>query len=311
MSNPSPLLSVIIVNWNGREPLRLCLASLFRHEAAIDMEVIVADNASSDGSVAMLRETFPAVRVIENGENLGFGAGNNRAIAQAKGEYLLFCNPDMEFIEPGLQRMLDHMAAHPGTGIAGCRVENPDGSFMKPCRRGYPDPRTAFFFASGLLRLFPRHPRIGKYYCAGAPEDATMPVDAISGSFMLARAAALKKAGPFCEEYFMYVEDVELCKRVREAGYTVDYAPLMRVRHHGGRCVAKMPRRTVFYHYQMTRSHLVLYRNDGTLSPAVFWLIVLRYLAISLLNGNPRLNEHLREFFAIRDGKRTEAMRRI
>lgn len=311
MENPKPLISVVIVNWNGREPLRACLASLYRHEKTADMEIIVSDNGSTDGSVAMLKEGFPAVRVIENGGNLGFGAGNNRALAVARGEYVLMLNPDMEFIEPGLEKIIAFMAARPAAGLVGCYVENPDGSFMRQCRRGYPDPLSAFYKASGLIRLFPRHPRIARYFYGGEPPDATMPVDAVSGSFMLARREALKKAGHFCEEYFMYVEDVDLCRNIRGAGYETLYVPLMRIRHHGGRCVAKMPRRSAFYHYHMTRSHLILYRKDGFLSALVFWAIVLRYALVSPLNGNRRLNAHLREFFAIRSGKATEAMRRL
>lgn len=311
MSTSNPALSVVIVNWNGHEPLRVCLESLYRHEKTADMEIIVSDNGSTDGSVAMLREKFPAVRVIENGENLGFGAGNNRALAVARGKYVLILNPDMEFIEPGLEKLAAFMAARPLAGLIGCRVENPDGGFMRQCRRGYPDPLTALYKASGLIHLFPRHPRIAKYFYGGEPVDAVMPVDALSGSFMLARREALKKAGHFCEEYFMYVEDVDLCRNIRAAGYETLYAPLMRIRHHNGRCVAKMPRRSAFYHYHMTRSHLVLYRKDGSLSGLVFWSIALRYIIVSLLNGNRHLNAHLREFFAIRSGKITSAMRRL
>ncbi len=311
MDTQNPILSVVIVNWNGREPLRLCLQSLHRHENTAHMEIIVSDNGSTDGSVAMLKEKFPAVRVIENGENLGFGAGNNRAIAVARGEYVLMLNPDMEFTEPGLEKLIAFMAARPTAGLIGCYIENPDGSFMRQCRRGYPDPITAFYKVSGLIRLFPRHPHIAKYFYGGQPTDAVLPVDAVSGSFMLARREALKKSGNFCEEYFMYVEDVDLCQKIRAAGYEVLYAPLMRIRHHGGRCVAKMPRRSAFYHYHMTRSHLILYRKDGSLSPLVYWTIVLRYILASLITGNRHLNAHLREFFAIRGGKVTEAMRRL
>ncbi len=311
MDTHNPILSIVIVNWNGSEPLLVCLESLHRHEDTSSMEIIVSDNASTDSSVAMLKELFPAVRIIENGENLGFGAGNNRALAVARGEYVLMLNPDMEFTEPGLKKLIGFMAARPAAGLVGCYIENPDGSFMRQCRRGYPDPLTAFYKASGLIRLFPRHRRIAKYFYGGQPEDAVLPVDAVSGSFMLARREALKKAGDFCEEYFMYVEDVDLCKKIRAAGYEVLYAPLMRIRHHGGRCVAKMPRRSAFYHYHMTRSHLVLYQKDGSLSSMVFWPIVLRYLFTSLFSGNRHLAEHLREFFAIRGGAATVAMRRL
>lgn len=311
MNNQDPILSVVIVNWNGLEPLRACLESLYRHEKTAALEIIVSDNGSTDGSVAMLKTKFPAVRVIENGENLGFGAGNNRALAVARGEFLLMLNPDMEFIEPGLEKLIAFMAARPAVGLIGCRVENPDGSFMRQCRRGYPDPLTAFYKASGLIHLFPRHPRVARYFYGGQPVDATMPVDAVSGSFMLARREALKKAGHFCEEYFMYVEDVDLCRNIRMAGCETLYVPLMRIRHHNGRCVAKMPRRSVFYHYHMTRSHLILYGKDGSLSGVVFWTIILRYILVSLLGGNRHLGANLREFHAIRSGKITVAMRRL
>lgn len=311
MDNTHPALSIVIVNWNGCEPLRVCLQSLYRYEKTAEMEIIVSDNGSADGSVAMLKKAFPAVRVIENGENLGFGAGNNRALAVARGEYVLMLNPDTEFIEPGLEKLIAFMAEHPAAGLVGCRVENPDGSFMRQCRRGYPDPLSAFYKASGLIYLFPRHPRIARYFYNGKPENDIMQVDAVSGSFMLARREALKKAGNFREEYFLYVEDVDLCRNIRKAGYEVLYVPLMRVRHYGGRCMANMPHRFAFYHYHMTRSHLVLFRKDGSLSALLFWFITLRYIILSLLSGNRHLNANLREFFAIRGGKTTEALRRL
>lgn len=312
MKTDSPVCSIIIVNWNGGSALRTCLESLRRFEDVHRLQIIVSDNGSSDGSAALVLAEFPEATLIENGRNLGFAGGNNAALRTVAAPYTLLLNPDMEFIAPGgLDAMLAFMEQNPRAGVAGCMVINADGGFMKQCRRGYPDPLTAFYKASGLIRLFPSHPRIGKYFYAGIPADRAMEVDAVSGSFMLARTEALRQAGGLCEDYFMYVEDVDLCARVRDAGWRVFYAPLMRIVHHGGACVDRRPRKNVFYHYHMTRSHIILYAKDARKNGAAwrlaFFLIVLRYAALSLVLGNGGFFGHLSEFIGLYNGKKAQA----
>ena len=306
--NKTPALSVIIVNWNGKDALRNCLQSLYKYENADGLEIIVSDNHSSDGSVDMLEREFPAVTVLENPYNLGFAGGNNTALPHAAGEFVLMLNPDMEFIGTGLEKLVAHMRENPDIGICGCTVRNADGSFMRQCRRGYPDPLTAFFKASGIAALFPGNVRMAKYFYGNRPENEPMDVDAVSGSFMLARKEALKKVGGLGDEYFMYVEDVDLCAKARKAGYRIAYLPLMEIRHHGGACVEKRPRNRIFYHYHMTRSHVVLYAKDrmenggGIGWHIAFGLVVLRYTLLSLLLANTGMLRHIAEFLDIHNG---------
>ncbi|MBI5178761.1 MAG: glycosyltransferase family 2 protein [Nitrospinae bacterium] len=300
--------SVIIVNWNGGETILNCLRSLHRFEKAGALEIIISDNGSTDGSPSAIEKEFPAARVLRNGHNHGFAGGVNRGLAHATGKYALILNPDMEFIEPGLEKLLGTLDADPAIGLCGCVVLNADGSFMKQCRRGYPDPLTALYKVTGLSALFPQSAAMAKYFYGGAPEDAPLAVDAVSGSFMLARRDALKKAGGLGEEYFMYVEDVDICKKVRQAGYRVMYLPLMKIMHHGGACVGKRERRGAFYHYHMTRSHIVLYAKDRMVAGGgigwhiAFALILLRYALLSLIHFNMKFPAHVAEFFAIHAG---------
>ncbi len=302
------LCSIIIVNWNGREALRTCLKSLERFEDLSATEVIVSDNNSSDGSIEMLHKEFPHVKIIENGANIGFAAGNNRALALAKGKYVLILNPDMEFIEPGLEKLTAYMDENPGVGACGCMVLNADSSFMRQCRRGYPDPVTAFFYVSGLLNIFPSNPRIGKYFYSHVPPDREIDVDALSGSFIVARRSILEKLGGFSEDYFMFVEDVDLCRRIRETGHSLRYLPAMKIVHHGGACFEGRKNRKLFYHYQMTRSHIIVYSKDmrrqgkSMAYIAAFILIALRYSALSVLLGNTKFFSHLVEFVSIYRG---------
>lgn len=305
----SPFCSVVIVNWNGGRALKTCLESIQRFEDFKRLQVIVSDNGSTDGSLDMLREDFSWVEVIQNNKNIGFAAGNNRGFDKAKSDFVLMLNPDMELVEPLLKKMIAHMEEKPEVGACGCMVKNHDWSFMKQCRRGYPDPLTAFFKVTGLTGLFPGNKRIGKYFYSGIPADKTMNVDAISGSFMLLRKTVIEKVGGLREEFFMYVEDVDFCRRIREAGYRVRYLPVAKIVHHGGACVEQRPRRNIFYHYHMTRSHLILYTHDrqreggGIGYHVAFVLILARYELISLLNLNFRLLSDLLEFFRIHLGQ--------
>jgi len=304
----TPRISVVIVNWNGKDALEKCLKSLEQYENVNNLQVIVSDNDSTDGSNDMLAKEFPYVEVVQNGQNLGFAAGNNRGFASAKADLILILNPDMEFMEQGLEKLAAFMDGNRNVGACGCMVLEPDGSFMKQCRRGYPDPVIAFFKVSGFASLFPGNAAFGKYFYSGVPNDRPMDVDALSGSFILARRSVIEEVGGFSEEYFMYVEDVDFCLKIRRAGYKVRYLPDMKIVHHGEACVNRREplERKRFYHYHMTRSHLVLYARDrqrdgrSLFYHISFGLILVRYVFISLLvTFNDRLVPHLAEFWRI------------
>jgi hypothetical protein len=148
-------LSVVIVNYNVRQFLENALQSIRKASEGLRTEVFVVDNASTDGSVEMVREKFPAVTLIENRENAGFARANNQALARARGEFLLLINPDTVVQEDTFRVMLDFFRRRPDAGLAGCRILNPDGSFQLPCRRSFPTPWVAFTKVFGLSSVFP------------------------------------------------------------------------------------------------------------------------------------------------------------
>lgn len=161
------MLSVCVVNWNTRDLLRACLQSLYRYPPSEPIEVIVVDNASADGSAAMVRAEFPQVVLIANSENLGYARGNNQAMQRAQGEFILLLNPDTEVFEDTLDNALAFMRAHPDAGAIGAKQLFPDGR-VQPSVRGFPTPANLLSEVSGLARLFPKSRRLGATACAGS-----------------------------------------------------------------------------------------------------------------------------------------------
>ncbi|MCI0519394.1 MAG: glycosyltransferase family 2 protein [Chloroflexi bacterium] len=222
-------LSVVIVSWNTAELLRACLKSVLAELPADGCEVFVVDNASTDGSAAMMHSDFPAVKLIENAENVGFARANNLALRRAQGEMILLLNPDTE-VKPGaLGALLRFMAAQPGAGAAGARLLNADGSLQYSCS---PAPT----LASEARRLFhlPGMRPDGYYPMETWSLDAPQEVDVLLGACLLLRREALEQAGPMDEDYFMYSEEVDLCRRVQKQGWKLFWVPQAQVVHYGG-----------------------------------------------------------------------------
>jgi hypothetical protein len=216
-------LSVIIVNYNTKELLRKCLSSVFGSQTSYKFEVLVSDNASKDGSLDMVKREFTQVKLIENGQNLGFSKGNNVAIKQAAGRLLLLLNSDTE-VKPGtFDLSVKYMDEHPEAGIMGCRVLLPDGSLDKAARRKFPNPRNAFLRLFGLKKF--------SDYNVVSPIDQELEVDAVMGAYLLIRKDVVNRIGLLDEEYFMYGEDLDWCWRVKEAGYKVMYYPKAEITH--------------------------------------------------------------------------------
>src|SRR5262245_46506760 len=217
--------SIVIVNYNVREFLRQMLLSLRQALRHLRAEIFVVDNASDDGSVEMVQSQFPECRVIANEENLGFAAANNLALKRAHGRYLVLLNPDTVVQEDTFTALREFMDRHPRTGMAGCKVLNPDGTVQLACRRSCPTPWVAFTKLSGMSRLFPHSQWFGRYNLTFLPEDETCEVEAISGSFMVARREAVEQVGLLDEDFFMYGEDLDWCYRIRTAGWQIHYYP--------------------------------------------------------------------------------------
>ncbi|HLF27856.1 MAG TPA: glycosyltransferase family 2 protein [Anaerolineae bacterium] len=225
-------LSIVIVNWNVRELLRRCLASIFVADLP-RMEVIVVDNASSDGSSEMLRAEFPQVMLLANAHNRGFPAGNNQAFAVARGRYVMTLNPDTELIGQALTGMLAYLDAHPQVGALGPQLLNPDGS-IQSSRRRFPTLSTALFESTWLQGLAP-HGVLQRYYMEDIAPNVMQEVDWLVGACILVRREVLQTVGGFDEAFFMYSEELDWCKRIQSAGWKIVYLPEAKVIHHTGR----------------------------------------------------------------------------
>lgn len=243
-------LSIVIVNFNVRAMLRDCLHSLEPDLAKLRAEVWVVDNASKDGSTAMVASEFPWVKLIASSWNRGYGAGNNLAIRQARGRYVLTLNPDT-IVPPGaLLDVLAEMDAHPDIGVLGVKLVMADGRLDRACRRSFPSPDVAFYRLFGLARLFPNHPRFARYNLLNVDEDQALDVDSVCGAFMLVRREVIERVGTFDEAFRMYGEDLDWAYRIKQAGWRVRYHPRVVVLHYKGQSSRQRPVSSIraFYH---------------------------------------------------------------
>ncbi len=209
-------LSVVILNWNTCALLEKCLRALVCPQRDIDVEIIVVDNASGDNSREMVRREFPQVNLIANPKNTGFGAGNNVALPQARGRYVLFLNSDTVVIDGALTSMVQYADANPDIGILGPKLLNGDGSLQYSCRR-YPNLATGFFRNTPLGRLFPKNRFATDYLMQDWDHAAPRDVDWVSGAALMMRRELIAQIGGFDEDYYMYCEDVDLCWRANHA----------------------------------------------------------------------------------------------
>ncbi|MGQ9683711.1 MAG: glycosyltransferase family 2 protein [Anaerolineae bacterium] len=240
-----PDLSVIVVSWNVRELLARCLGSLTSDKAAEpdglfrlpdgrSFDVWVVDNNSDDGSPAMVRERFPAVRLIALEANRGFAAANNTAIRQCQGRALLLLNPDTQVIDQAVTVLLDYLDAHPEVGVVGPQLRYADGT-LQSSRRRFPTPLTGFFESTLLHQWFPRNHWAARYHMQDVPEDIETRVDWLVGAALMVRRQAVEQAGLLDEAYFLYSEELEWCRRISAHGWQIVYLPKAVVLHHEGR----------------------------------------------------------------------------
>ncbi len=285
------LLSVCIVNWNTRDLLRECLRSLWRHPPqGWDMEVFVVDNASRDGSAAMVRAEFPAVCLIANSDNKGYAEGNNQAIAQAKGEAILLLNPDVVVHQSSLTHVLAFLTTHPDAAAVGARLLEPGGKTQRSLR-GFPDPWPVLWEAAGLTRLVPFSRRLGAYrmttFDYNKPGEADQPM----GSFLLIARRALGEVGLLDPQFPIFFNDVDWCLRAkREHGWKIYYTPDAVVTHWGGGSTRQAkPAMRDESHRALARFYRKHYQS--TLSPPLFRLL-LALIEGSRLLGAARASRH-------------------
>ena len=227
-------ISIIIVNYNVKEFVKNLLYSLQKALFGFKYEIIVVDNASSDGSVEDIKNKFPDVKVIANKKNVGFGKANNQGLELSSGKYILLLNPDTIVREDTFIKLIEFIKANPDAGMTTCKVLNPDGSLQAGCRRSFPGPWASFTKITGLSKLFPKSKLFAKYNLTYLDENEICEVDAISGAFMFFTREVYEKVGGFDPKFFMYGEDLDLCYRVQQAGYKVYYVPTTEIIHYKG-----------------------------------------------------------------------------
>lgn len=248
-------LSIIIVNWNTRELLAQCLASIYAHPPSGTFEVFVVDNASSDGSAQLILSAFPEVYLIANPENVGFVRANNQALTHTKGRYVLLLNSDTQVLPGSLDQAVQFMNKRPNAGIVGVRLLNPDGSFQASYTP-FPTLWSELLVLSTMgRRLFrPTFPSYGPQVEAG-PRNIKGYVE---GAFLMARSQAMEQIGDLDEDIFMYAEDVDWCYRFYQAGWEVWYLPQVRIVHYGGQSSKKRPGRM---EAELYRSRIYFFRK--------------------------------------------------
>jgi hypothetical protein len=229
-----PLTSIIIVSWNVRDLLLRCLASLPQQDEGAEVEVIVVDNASEDGTAEAVRAAFPAVQIIANKENRGFTGGNNQGLARARGDFFFLLNPDTEVRPGALLELRRYLEEHPQVGIVGPRLRYADGS-LQPSRRRFPDLLTLFTESTIVQQAWPGLPWLGRFYLAERSPEATQAVDWVVGAAMLVRREVYEQVGGLDEGFFMYSEELDWCRRAAAAGWKVVYHPAAEVMHYEGR----------------------------------------------------------------------------
>jgi len=228
-----PEISVVVVSYNTRDILRRCLAQLRAALAGIRGEAIVVDNASADGSADMVADEFPEMRLLRSSVNLGFAAANNRGFELARGRYVVLLNPDAFVGDGALARALAHMERSPRVGLAGGRLQDPDGR-LQPSGRLFPSLLNELLVTSGLAARYAGSRLFGRFDRSWADPGRPARVDWVPGAFTIIRREALARTGGFDERFFMYYEEVDLCRRMADAGYEVWYWPDIVVTHIGG-----------------------------------------------------------------------------
>ena len=229
----APTVSVLVVSYNTREMTLACLASLAA-QTRLPHEVIVVDNASTDGSAEAIAAAFPDLTLLLPGRNLGFAAATNRAAEAARGDYLLLLNPDTVVLDRAVDRLVEVARAHPEAGIWGGRTVFADGSLNPTSVLAHTTLFSLFAIAVGLARAFPDSARLNAENYGGWPRDTLRPVDIVTGCFLLIPRPLWQRLGGFDERFTMYGEETDLCLRATALGAAPLFAPGPTIVHHGG-----------------------------------------------------------------------------
>lgn len=233
-------VSIIIVNWNTKNILSDCLRSVYEQAGDVDYEVIVVDNASTDGSLDMIKSDFERVVLLENAQNKGFATANNQGMEIAKGRYVLLLNSDTVVLDGAIAKTVSFADAHPRAGVTGCRVLNADRTLQPTCFM-FPSILNMFLSSTYLYKFFPRSRFFGRERMTWWDRSDVRQVDVVTGCFMLVRREAIDQVGVMDERFFMYAEETDWCYRFREEGWDVTFTPAGQIIHLGGQSTAKKP----------------------------------------------------------------------
>jgi GT2 family glycosyltransferase len=261
-------LTVSIVVTNNRAMLERCLRSIRANSGGVELEVIVVDNACTDGSGEMMRREFPEVQVLVNRERLGFAASHNRALEKGRGRYLLILNDDTEILPGCFETMVAFMDAHAEAGACGAKLLNPDETLQRTAER-FPTLVYGVLETLALNWRMPNNPVRRHILYADWDRNTVRAVDAVSGAAMLVRREAMEQVGRLDEAFFIYSEEVDWCLRLHRRGWKIFYLPDARIVHYGGQSTAaRAPGTFNEIHW---RSFLYYYRKHfGT---AVYWFL--------------------------------------
>jgi GT2 family glycosyltransferase len=296
-STMSVELSVVIVAWNARHYLELCLDSLAKDPPRRSMEVLVVDNASADDTIEMVETKHPWVKLIKSRENLGFSKGNNLAIRQCRGHYIALVNPDVIVFPGCLDALADFLDQNPKVGNVGPRVFNPDMTQQSTCRR-FPTLWNNFCSSTRLESTFKRFPFFAGEHMFYFPHDRTLAVDVIVGCFSMIRREAFDEVGLLDEDLFMYGDDVDWCRRARNAGWQVVFYPGARAIHDRGKTTAPFP---VHFAVAQQRSVIRYWTKHHTfpgvlgIRSIIFFHHLLRYVVAALSDLKGSQNSPKRE----------------
>jgi GT2 family glycosyltransferase len=259
-SNSQYDVSIIIVSFNTRDILRECLESVVRESAGLRVEILIVDNHSSDGSAEMVESEFPQVRLIRSEVNLGFGAANNVALEQARGTYFVLLNSDAFFEPDALKLAIKHMDETPECGLGGGLLVGRDGSWQPSARTFHSLPGD-FIVMTGLAAKFPKSRLFGGFDRTWADRNEAASVDWVPGAFSIIRPAAIAKAGSFDPAFFLYYEEVDLCRRIKSCGYSIWYWPDVVIVHIGG----ESSRQIKTLEFSSQAAQVVMWRMRSTL----------------------------------------------
>ena len=270
-------LSIIIVSWNVADLLEKCIDSILAGRGDLRLEILVVDSASSDHTMAMLKRRFPQVILLAQKENVGFTRGNNIGLQVAQGRYLLLLNPDTLILGDALTCMVRYMDAQPDVGIVGPHTYESDGKRTQSTRRRFPTLLISLFESTWLQPYAPKG-LLDYYYIAnGTASDATLDVDWVQGSALLARRALYEAIGGLDEGYIMYSEELDWCRRAKDAGWRVVFLGDAHIIHHGGKSTEQVAARS-HIHFQQSKLRY-FHKYHGWLTAQVLrFFLLLNYL---------------------------------